>query len=319
MKHPLSQASITVWLLLYSIANSIAQSPAPPAFGPFPTKLESQHLPNLVQLHQRVFSGGLPEGPPAFQELVERGIKTIITVDGAAPDVDSAKQLGLRYVHLPHGYNGIPAQRVQELAKAVSELEGPIYIHCHHGKHRSPAAAAVACVSAGLIPTTVAADVLKIAGTDPNYHGLIKAVSEARPMPFEQLRQLRVTFQESIELPPLTQAMVALEEAHERVKLIAANSWRTPATDNSLDPVHEVLMLREQFTELLRSPVCQQQAEEFQQWLSSSEQAALKLHANLQAWQASSAPTPPASLDRWVKQITDNCKACHVRFRDNPN
>ena len=42
-------------------------------------------------------------------------------------------------------------QRVEEIATAVQTLPGPIYIHCHHGKHRSPAASAAACVGAGLI------------------------------------------------------------------------------------------------------------------------------------------------------------------------
>ncbi|MEZ6081685.1 MAG: hypothetical protein R3C56_40245 [Pirellulaceae bacterium] len=58
-----------------------------------------------------------PEGAAAFNELVQLGVKTIITVDGAQPDVATAKQFGLRYVHLPHGYDGIPENRVAELAK----------------------------------------------------------------------------------------------------------------------------------------------------------------------------------------------------------
>ncbi len=319
MKLTLSQPPLALLILLIATADSTAQPPAYSAVSDFPAKLASQHLPNLVQIHERVFSGGLPEGPVAFQELSERGIKTIITVDGAAPDVVTAKQFGLRYVHLPHGYDGIPDQRIRELAKAVSELQGPIYIHCHHGKHRSPAAAAVACVSAGMLPVVEAVDVLKLAGTDPNYRGLYQVVSDARPVMPEQLQQLEVTFQESVELPPLTHSMVALEQAHERVKQVVANGWRTPALDSSLDPVHQVLMLREHFTELLRSPECQQQAEEFQQLLLSSEQAALKLQADLEVWQAGSAATPPAAVERWLKQINDDCKACHVRFRDNSN
>ena len=117
-----------------------------------PAKIETLHLPNVVVVHPNVISGGLPESDLAFQELRSLGVKTVISVDGMKPDTLAAKKCGLRYVHLPHGYNGVPPQRIAELAKAVSTLDGPIYIHCHHGKHRSPAAASVACFAAGLIP-----------------------------------------------------------------------------------------------------------------------------------------------------------------------
>ena len=114
-------------------------------------KLTARHLPNPVRVHEKVISGGLPEGDAAFAELKELGIKTVISVDGAKPDVPLAEKYGLQYVHLPHSYDGVPEQRAKELAKAVRDLPGPIYIHCHHGKHRSPAASAVACVGAGMI------------------------------------------------------------------------------------------------------------------------------------------------------------------------
>src|SRR5262245_58106552 len=130
------------------------QTPSPPIADdrPYqPTKVAAAHLPNAYQIHAKVISGGLPEGDTAFQELADLGVKTIISVDGATPDIETAKKHGLRYVHLPHGYDGIPRSRANELAKAVRDLPGPIYIHCHHGKHRSPAAATVACVAAGLV------------------------------------------------------------------------------------------------------------------------------------------------------------------------
>jgi hypothetical protein len=38
--------------------------------------------------------------------------QTIISVDGARPNVDAAKKEGLSYVHIPIGYNGVPRKRV---------------------------------------------------------------------------------------------------------------------------------------------------------------------------------------------------------------
>ncbi len=40
-----------------------------------------------------------------------------------------------------------PYKGGRKTAKAVRDLPGKIYIHCHHGKHRSAAAAATACVT----------------------------------------------------------------------------------------------------------------------------------------------------------------------------
>src|SRR5436190_2618002 len=99
-----------------------ASEPAPHA----PLKIAAPHLPNAYQIHPKVISGGLPEGDDAFRELADLGVKTIISVDGATPEVATAKKFGLRYVHLPHGYGGISEARVAELAKAVHDLPGPI-------------------------------------------------------------------------------------------------------------------------------------------------------------------------------------------------
>ena len=88
-------------------------------------RLSTKYLPNAVQVHAKVISGGLPENDAVFQELQSLGVKTIISVDGAKPDVKTAARYGLRYIHLPHGYDGMPNNRVKELAKAVRDLTGP--------------------------------------------------------------------------------------------------------------------------------------------------------------------------------------------------
>ncbi len=189
-------------------------------------KLSSAHLPNAYRLTDKVISGGQPEGEAAFAELKALGVKTIISVDGARPDVAAARKLGLRYVHLPHGYDGIPDQRMRELAKAVRDLPGVIYIHCHHGKHRSPAAAAAACVVVGDLSATQALDVLKTAGTSPNYRGLFASVQAARPIAAGELDNLKVEFHETEKIPPLADAMVAIEHHHDHLKSIAAADWQ---------------------------------------------------------------------------------------------
>lgn len=285
----------------------------------FPRRLPSDHLPNPVQLHPKVISGGLPEGDDAFRELTRLGIRTIISVDGARPDVDTAGKFGLRYVHLPHGYDGIPGARSLELAKAVRDLPGPIYIHCHHGKHRSPAAATVACVVAGLIPPESAAEILKTAGTNPNYRGLFHSAEGARPVNPGILNELNAEFPATSSIPPMADAMVGLEHTFGRVQKTADADWNQPSDHPDLDPAHEALLLREHFTELLRTPDAQKQPADFRQMLTDSEKDARLLEQLLLK-----KPKHPGDLSIQTsaaaafQRITTNCKACHVRFRDVP-
>jgi protein tyrosine phosphatase (PTP) superfamily phosphohydrolase (DUF442 family) len=278
-----------------------------------PTKVDAPHLPNAFHLHEKVISGGLPEGDKAFEELKRLGVKTVISVDGAKPDVAIAKKYGMRYVHLPHGYDGIPEGRAQELAKAVHDLPGPIYIHCHHGKHRSPAAATVACVATGLLEPADALGVLKTAGTSENYRGLYQSAESARRIDDTKLAALKADFPETADLPPMAEAMVAIEHTHDHLKSIAAAKWKSPTDHPDLDPAHEVLLLREHFTELLRTDAVKREPARFGELAKEGEAAAGDLETILRE--------PSLSTDRATKafeKVTNNCTACHREFRDVP-
>jgi protein tyrosine phosphatase (PTP) superfamily phosphohydrolase (DUF442 family) len=116
------------------------KTPPPPAIEPTPLSVAS--LPNAFRVSERIYSGGNPDDERGFAALAKLGVKTAISVDGARPDVETARRFGIRYVHLPFGYDGIPKDRIAELAKCAATMQGPLYIHCHHGKHRGPAAVA---------------------------------------------------------------------------------------------------------------------------------------------------------------------------------
>ena len=63
-------------------------------------------LSNVVAFHDGFYSGSAPAGDAGFDSLSSLGIKTILSVDGAMPDVELADKYGMRYVHLPIGYDG---------------------------------------------------------------------------------------------------------------------------------------------------------------------------------------------------------------------
>lgn len=282
-------------------------------------RLDSKHLPNPVHLGPNVISGGIPEGDEAFRELAERGVKTIISVDGAKPDVERARRFGLRYVHLPHGYDGISEARAMELAKAVRDLPGPVYVHCHHGKHRSPAAATVACVGAGLLPPQQAVSVLVLAGTNANYLGLYEAAQRARPIEPSQLDQLDVQFREVVEVPPMAEAMVGIGHTSEHLKRIAEAMFRVPADHPDLDPAHEALLLREQLTELLRTPEVLAEPAHFRELLQESIRLAEGLESTIRNRQTSGGDQAfLRTASQQLQRIDRNCKDCHRTYRDAP-
>ena len=45
------------------------------------------------------------------------------------------------------GNAGINEDEIAMIAKTFREVEGPFYVHCYHGKHRGPAAAAIGRVA----------------------------------------------------------------------------------------------------------------------------------------------------------------------------
>jgi hypothetical protein len=160
---------------------------------------------------------------------------------------------------------------------------------------------------------------LRLAGTSQHYRGLYQSVSSARPLDNRLLDELQGGFPEVVELPPLAEAMVAIDDTHEHMQQIAAAGWQTPAGHPDLQPAHEALLLREHFAELLRSEEVQSQPAAFQQMLRDSVSAAAEVEATLRDWQlAAKKDVPSESLQRSFDRVSSNCKSCHEQFRDVP-
>ena len=294
-----------------------ARSGEPRESGPVsrgPLALAS--LPCAYRLHTKVISGGRPSGEAGFQTLKRLGVKTVISVDAAKPELSLARRYGLRYVHLPHGYDGISARRSLELAVAVYHLPGRIYIHCHHGQHRSPAAAVVACISAGLLTREQGYQVLSRVGTSPEYRGLHKAVLNAQR--YQDLNNHNVVFRDTVEVPPLATAMVEIERTFDNLVQIQRSGWRSPPSRPDHTAPHEALLLREHFTELVRTDDTQFRPSRYRELLKQT-----LAHAELleQLTRASSTDRVPTvqrrrRLSASLAAISNDCKRCHREHRD---
>ncbi len=230
---PLSLRNRPVLLVLCIIAHFFSETlcAAEPAndaseLPPGVRSMEAPGIHNMFALGTNFFSGSAPEGDVAFSALEKLGVKTIITVDGTKPAVELAHKHGMRYVHLPHGYDGIPPETEARLIKAAEDLPGPIFIHCHHGKHRGPAATAIICMSELGWTAAEADHWLHFAGTATNYVGLFDAPRRFQKPTPEQLKALPSDFPEISQSSGLTDSMVGVDEQWDHLKAIRAAGYK---------------------------------------------------------------------------------------------
>ncbi len=304
----------TIRLILAGLALGVSTSFASDTPHAAPTNqiaqpLEISGVHNAFRATAKIYSGSQPEGDAAFAALAKLGVKTIISVDGGKPDVTAARKHGLRYIHLPYGYDGVPSNRVAELAKVATTETGPFFVHCHHGKHRGPAAIAVMCeASAGWTPQQAEAW-LREAGTAADYPGLYRAAREFKmPTPAE-LAAVK-TLPEVAKSSSLVEAMVGIDAHLEALKLSQKAGWKTPPGHADIAPAHEATLLWEQFRELARTEDTAKQTADYRAKLGEAEQLADSLRKLL------SAPQDQIALDAALKQVGHNCAACHKKYRN---
>lgn len=261
-------------------------------------------IENIHPLTPQLISGGQPKGDAAFSKLAEMGVKTIVSVDGAKPDLELAKKYGLRYIHIPIGYDGVDAEAQAALTHLVREAPGPIFIHCHHGKHRGPAAAAVACMAAGDMNREQAAEFMKLAGTGKEYKGLWRDVAAFKPLPTDAKLPPLV---ESVQEDSLAGAMAGLDRAWDGMKLCQAAGWKTPADHADLAPAHEALLVWEGLSESRR--MAENSDPQLVKWLDEAVAEAAQLRQAVQAGDE-------AAASRQFKQVEAACARCHEQYRN---
>ena len=274
-------------------------------FEPKSVEQELPGLHNVLLAADGIYSGSEPHGDEAFAGLAKLGIRTILSVDGARPDVELARQHGLRYVHVPIGYDGVSPSASEKLAAAARETEGPVYVHCHHGKHRGPSATAVICVAKGLCTGEQSLQLLKLAGTGQEYAGLWRDVAAYRP-PRSGTKLPALV--ETAEVESLTAAMARVDRHWDNLKLCRDAGWQTPPAHRDLVPAREALLMKETFHEARRT-LGPEYDSQFQSALEAAEQIATEIEAALNSDQRDTLGMRMESLDK-------SCKQCHVKYRN---
>ena len=303
--------AVSPWLVSCASTSSppTAMLAGPTLAADRPVDLPGIH--NVVAYAEGIYSGGVPEGGEGFETLKSMGIKSIISVDGAAPNIALARAAGLKYVHLPITYGGISDERQLELAQAVKALPRPIYIHCHHGKHRSAAAAAVALIGLGEMTPAQATARMKVSGTAQSYAGLYQCVNLATIVSVNELTRSPDALPEVWKTSGMVNAMVEIDEVFERLKLIERAGWKAPADHPDLVPVAEAGHLadlmrvsKDDHETTIRPP-------EFAEWLHESAVQASELEKSLLA-----GTIDPKRASAKFATVTQSCRSCHVKYRD---
>lgn len=282
-----------------------------PVAGVEPQSITLPAIHNAFDLGGGVYSGSSPEGEAGFAALAQLGVKTIISVDGAKPDVAAARKFGLRYVHLPFGYDGIPAERELALGKAAAAFSGSIFVHCHHGKHRGPAAAAIVCKARDGWSTETATAWMKLAGTADDYAGLYRAVREYRAPEAAVFTAAQVALPETSPTPALVDAMVAMDEHFDLLKAAQKRGWTDASQHPGLPIAETATLLWEQLRELRRNPEAQTRDADFRSQLSKSEREAEALRQLLREPRGEHAP-----IDIAFQRVGKSCTECHKAHRN---
>lgn len=115
----------------------------------------------------------------------------------------------------------------------------------------------------------------------------------------------------------MAKTMVAMEHAMDHLKLLGQHDWQDLETHPDLVAAHEALMLREHFTELLRTDVVASEDGAFVRLIQESEADSLQLERLLRDTTLPSEDRS-ASADELFAGIGDKCVRCHSQFRDVP-
>ena len=221
--------------------------PPPDDCSPQTTFERPTSIPGIQRLERidRRFLVGSEPSADSIARLQQRGVRVLLSVDGRRPQLEQARDLGIRVVHLPIGYDRVPPDRVRSLVRLLQEEPGPFYIHCHQGKHRGPAVAAIMWMLATGGSNEDACRILERCGTDPDYLGLWNSVRSFRaPQPGVQ-EVLDAPLAEFVPAAGLSAVMLGIEEARDRI-------GETAHPDSKVDLAHECLLLEESLLELGR-------------------------------------------------------------------
>ena len=117
---------------------------------------------------------------------------------------------------------------------------------------------------------------------------------------------------EAAATPTMREAMVAVDNHWDALKLVKKAKWAPTAEHADIDPAHEATILAEAFRELARQPAIAEKPDDFKAWLKTSEEAAWALSKAL-----AKGALDAKAADAQFTVVADACAACHKTHRDH--
>lgn len=280
------------------------------------TKPEEAHgLHNVFQLSENIVSGSEPEGEAAFRKLQEMGVRTVLSVDGKVPDVELAAKYGMTYVHIPIQYRGVTEEERLEIAKTFREKEGPFYVHCFHGRHRGPAAAAIGrIVRDGATREQALAEMRQWCGTSDKYDGLYRTIADAPIPTAAETRAHAFDFPAARQLRGFRHAMIEVSRSDDHLLALSKRGWQPDAEHPDVDPWNEASTLATTMAACKELEDVQGKPSDFRGWLDDAILASAELRDELERWRETKGET--ARIDAAYKRLTASCSACHKAYRN---
>ncbi|MCA8969760.1 MAG: cytochrome c [Planctomycetes bacterium] len=271
-------------------------------------------LHNVFALSKNIISGSEPHGEEAFAILKAKGIRTILSVDGKVPNAEMAARYGMRYVHVPIQYKGMNEDEVTKISKTFRELPGPFYVHCFHGKHRGPAAAALGrLVVDGLGREQAIAEMRQWCGTSKSYEGLYETIARTEVPDATITEALDFEFPAAHPLDGVPGSMVPIVRANDHLKDLAKRDFETDPAHPDVDALHEagkIASLFEQASKLDSSDY----GDDFRQWMQDAVRHSGELRDELQKMKDGAGDVEAAK--RAFSGVAASCKACHGVYRN---
>ncbi|MCA9271569.1 MAG: hypothetical protein KDA31_00850 [Phycisphaerales bacterium] len=255
-----------------------------------------------------VLSGSLPHGDAGFETLAELGVKTVISVDAARPELEKAEANGLRYIHIPIKYSGITEEQRTAIALALAQSEGTVYVHCHHGKHRGPAAAAIGLIGIGACTPEDGRKLMERAGTSASYTGLWDDVAHAGTLTDAEMVRASPMIVEYARIEGLPAIMAEMDRVYDHLAVLSKNDWQAPENHPDLSAESEAGQLTDLFRTILADSSMPVPDETYAGYMTEAAQLATTLETQILGNQSAEAVIT-------IEQLKATCSACHKSYR----
>lgn len=277
--------------------------------------IEVEGIENVWRISENLISGGDPGEMRGLRRLRDLGVRSIVSVDGSAPRVEIARELGIRYVHIPVGYDGIHEDAKRQLTRCTRELPKPIYVHCHHGKHRGPAAAAMMARADLGWTADEALAYMKRAGTSTDYPGLFDSVKAFEKAASMEASGKEPPLPERVQVADMVEMMVKIDERFDRLKAWQKSKQGLSGAADA-EAIQEAIQLRELVRESARLPECRDEPPEFSKTFVALEHDLTDWIVEMKSIEETDKSKRTERLTALIKRAAGRCVYCHRSYRD---